>query len=314
MPNGLLLLDKPRGLSSNRALQTVRRAFGARRAGHVGTLDPLATGMLPICLDEATKIIAMIEGGRKAYSFGVSLGIRTSTGDAEGEPVESLPVPALSAAAIEAVLAGKRGEQSQTPPMYSALKRDGEPLYRLARAGIEVERAPRRVVFYRLELMQQSPTRLRLECECSKGTYVRVLAEEIAAALGTCGHVDALRRLWVEPFLDEPMLSLDAVLADASGVRLLPPDRAVDRLPALAFAAAEVEALRRGQSVSGAVASAPGDVPRASLALHLGRESSTAPLRVRLYRRADRADGKSEFLGLGEVVGAEVRPRRLFVG
>ena len=146
MPNGILLLDKPQGLTSNGALQRVRRAFGAKSAGHVGTLDPMATGMLPLCLDEATKVIAEIESGAKAYEFTLQLGTRTDTGDAEGQGVEVLPVPLLDHAAIEVVLSGFRGPQQQVPPMYSALKRDGRPLYELARQGLEwsVPRAPSR--------------------------------------------------------------------------------------------------------------------------------------------------------------------------
>lgn len=308
MPNGILLLDKPRGLSSNRALQTVRRALGARKAGHVGTLDPLATGMLPICLDEATKIISLIEGGRKAYAFGVSLGTRTATGDAEGAVVETQPVSVSTPQQLEAVLAGFRGEQQQVPPMYSALKRDGEPLYRLARAGIEVERAPRPVILYRLELRAQLPGRLVLECECSKGTYVRVLAEDIAAALGTCGHVDELRRLWVEPFAATTMLTLEATLADPSQAlrSLLPADQAVLVLPPLAFAEREVQVLQQGQAVSGAAAGTlPAGVSAQVAATATG--AMPAALRVRLYRLS------GEFLGLGEVVGSQVLPRRLFV-
>src|SRR5512134_2578318 len=140
MPSGIILLDKPQGLTSNGALQRVRKAFGARSAGHVGTLDPMATGMLPICLDEATKVIAEIESGGKAYEFTLQLGTRTDTGDAEGEKIESGSIPTLDNAAIEAVLGRFRGEQQQVPPMYSALKRDGRPLYELARQGLEVER------------------------------------------------------------------------------------------------------------------------------------------------------------------------------
>src|SRR5882672_1839809 len=166
MPTGIILLDKPKGLSSNGALQRVRKAFGARSAGHVGTLDPMATGMLPLCLDEATKIIAEIESGAKCYEFTLALGRRTTTGDADGEVVEEQPVPALTPSAVEAVLMRFRGTQSQVPPMYSALKRDGRPLYELARQGIEVERAARPVTIYELKLIDFDAESLTLDVTC----------------------------------------------------------------------------------------------------------------------------------------------------
>jgi tRNA pseudouridine55 synthase len=216
MPNGILLLDKPQGLTSNGALQRVRKAYGAESAGHVGTLDPMATGMLPICLDEATKVIAEIESGAKAYEFTVQLGTRTDTGDAEGQVAETQAVPPLDDAAVERVLARFRGVQQQVPPMYSALKREGQPLYALARKGIEVERAARTIDIRRLVFVGRGPDSLRLTCECAKGTYIRVLGEDIARALGTCGHLTQLRRPWVEPFRDMPMFSLDAAPARRS--------------------------------------------------------------------------------------------------
>src|ERR1041384_3397379 len=216
MPSGILLLDKPQGLSSNGALQRVRKAYRAASAGHVGTLDPMATGMLPICLDEATKVIAEIESGAKAYEFTIQLGARTDTGDAEGQVVERRDVPVRDAEPLEPVLSRFRGPQAQVPPMYSALKRDGKPLYELARQGIEVERAPRSIDIRALELRSRSPDSIELACECTKGTYIRVLGEDIARALGTLGYLTSLRRTWVAPFRDMPMLSLEAALAGAS--------------------------------------------------------------------------------------------------
>src|SRR4051812_40887470 len=171
MPNGILLLDKPKGLTSNGALQRVRKAYGAASAGHIGTLDPMATGMLPLCLDEATKVIAEIESGAKCYEFTVQLGARTDTGDAEGQIVAEQPVPALDARLIEHALVGFRGTTQQIPPMYSALKREGRPLYELARKGIEVERAARTIEIRRLELVAARSDALDLVCECAKGTY-----------------------------------------------------------------------------------------------------------------------------------------------
>lgn len=291
MPNGILLLDKPTGLTSNGALQRVRRAYGADSAGHVGTLDPMATGMLPVCLDEATKVIAEIESGAKAYEFTIELGSRTDTGDAEGTVVEERPIPAISADDIEAVLSRFRGVQQQVPPMYSALKRDGRPLYELARKGIEVERTARTIDIRELELVGRRPTSLDLVCECAKGTYVRVLGEDIARALGTLGHLTRLRRPWVEPFRGKPMVSLEAALegAAAGAGLLLPPDAALGQVPRATLDDAQVSAVRHGQAVR--CATDPVAPP--------GR-------RVRLYG----PDGA--FLGLAEATAeGELQPRRL---
>jgi tRNA pseudouridine55 synthase len=290
MPNGILLLDKPQGLTSNGALQRVRKAYGAASAGHVGTLDPMATGMLPICLDEATKVIAEIESGGKAYEFTVQLGTRTDTGDAEGQAVETQAVPPLDDAAVERVLGRFRGVQQQVPPMYSALKREGQPLYALARKGIEVERAARTIDIRRLELIERGHDVLRLNCECAKGTYIRVLGEDIARALGTCGHLTQLRRTWVEPFRDMPMVSLDAALAGATnGQALMAPDLALQGVPQATLTAEQVAAVRNGQ----AVRSQP--EPR----VEAGR-------RVRLYGPG------GVFLGLAEAQADGVlQPRRL---
>ncbi len=167
MPTGIILLDKPQGLTSNGALQRLRKAFGAQSAGHVGTLDPMATGMLPICLDEATKVIAEIESGAKAYEFTLRLGARTDTGDADGQVVQTLPVPTPDAATLEAVLARFRGVQSQVPPMFSALKRDGRPLYELARQGLEVDRPARTIEIRQLSLEARTGDSLRLRCDCA---------------------------------------------------------------------------------------------------------------------------------------------------
>ncbi|EQD57062.1 tRNA pseudouridine synthase B, partial [mine drainage metagenome] len=211
MPIGIVLLDKPAGLSSNAALQRVRRLYGAAKAGHAGSLDPLATGMLPICLDEATKIAGEILSSRKRYRFTILLGVSTRTGDREGQIVARANVPELAPQRIEAVLETFLGSGRQVPPMYSALKRAGRPLYELARAGVVVEREARPIEIFELRLLGQNGASLELETHCSKGTYVRVLAEDIARALGTCGHVTALRRLSVEPFEREPMQTLESI-------------------------------------------------------------------------------------------------------
>jgi tRNA pseudouridine55 synthase len=289
VPTGILLLDKPRGLSSNGALQRVRRAYGAAKAGHVGSLDPLATGMLPVCLDEATKVIGDVIEGRKCYRFEIALGRRTATGDLEGAVVEERPVPPLERGAVESVLSGFLGERLQVPPMYSALKHEGQPLYRLARAGIEIERAPRSIRVDRLELLALSAGMLELEMLCTKGTYVRTMAEDIAAALGTCGHAASLRRVYVEPFADAPMVALDRILAVAAAElpALLPADSALGHLPRAAFDAAAVARLRHGRDAQ------PLQAP-------------SKPGRCRMYG----ADG--EFLGIGEsAADGLVQPRRV---
>ena len=288
--NGILLLDKPRGLSSNAALQRVRRLLGADKAGHVGSLDPLATGMLPICLGEATKVAGDITAARKRYQFTIGFGQRTSTGDLEGEVVEQLAVPPLTAAQVELALAHFRGSQSQVPPMFSALKREGQPLYKLARAGITVERAPRHIEITELSLVQLGEGQLELTALCSKGTYIRVLAEDIARYLGTCGHVVALRRLYVEPFDHAPMHTLLEVEESCQGgsvPAMIAPDEA---LPGMASVHLPVELagrLAHGQSVVVA--------------------GGTATGKVRLY------DAQGRFMGLGEADGlGRVQPRRLF--
>lgn len=209
--HGVILLDKPAGMTSNRALQEVRRLLGARKAGHTGSLDPFATGMLPICLGEASKTAGFMLDAAKHYRATARLGVTTETGDPEGEITGQCPVPELDSAEIERVFARFRGPLSQVPPMYSALKRHGQPLYRLARRGMEVERAPRQVTIYRLERVSWEPPRLTFEVDCSKGTYVRTLAEDICRELGSCGHLIALRRLAVEPFREVEMVTLEAL-------------------------------------------------------------------------------------------------------
>lgn len=210
--DGVLLLDKPLGMSSTAAGQRVRRLLRIDKVGHVGSLDPLASGMLPLCLGEATKLAGEILEGDKVYRFTVSLGAATSTGDREGEIIETRPVPTLDAEQIERVLKTFLGESLQVPPMYSAIKQDGQPLYRLARAGKTVERQPRPIRIERLELVAQpEPHTLDCRVTCGKGTYVRVLAEDIARQLGTVGHVSLLRRERVAPFEPAQMVDLATV-------------------------------------------------------------------------------------------------------
>jgi tRNA pseudouridine55 synthase len=295
MPSGIVLLDKPAGISSNAALQRVRRLFGRVKGGHVGSLDPLATGMLPICLGEATKVAGDILAARKRYRFTIALGAATDTGDAAGALIASAPVRELTARDIDAALAAFTGALQQVPPMYSALKRAGQPLYRLARAGLTVERAARAIEVSELCLIAHAAGYLELEALCSKGTYVRVLAADIAAALGTLGHVTALRRLYVEPFQGEAMHGLEALEAAAASGELpalLGADWPLAQLPAVHLSAAQARRLLHGQGVESLT----------------GEGAAVAPpgARVRLY------DEGGRFIGIGEASGAgAVRPRRL---
>lgn len=215
--HGILLLDKPAGISSNQALQRVRRLFSARKAGHSGSLDPFATGMLPVCLGEATKTAAFMLESSKTYQAVIRLGCATTTGDIEGEIRQEMPVPELSREAIERALAGFLGDQAQVPPMYSALKHQGQPLYKLARQGLSIERKPRHIKIHRIELKAWEPPTLAFEVHCSKGTYIRTLAEDIANVLGSCGHLIALRRISVEPFDANAMVTLGALEAAVAG-------------------------------------------------------------------------------------------------
>ncbi|HET7649879.1 MAG TPA: tRNA pseudouridine(55) synthase TruB [Gammaproteobacteria bacterium] len=287
------MLDKPAGMTSNQALQHVRRLFNARKAGHTGSLDPLATGLLPLCFGEATKVSSFLLDADKRYAVTCKLGVRTRTGDAEGEVIETCQVPPLSEADIESVLATFRGDIEQIPPMYSALKHQGQRLYDLAREGVEVERAPRQVIIHALALVGHDPDALSLSVRCSKGTYIRTLVEDIAAALGTCAHVIELRRVAVGPYGGEdglPMHTLDELreLADQPGrldALLLPVDSAMSRWPEVRLGPDAAWYFQRGQAVV---------VPGAPTAGWL-----------RVY------DGE-RFLGLGEVIpDGRIAPRRL---
>lgn len=250
--NGVLLLDKPAGMSSNHALQRARRLFQAQKAGHTGTLDPMATGLLPVCFGEATKFSAHLLASDKVYRTRVELGVVTDTGDAEGEVVERLAVPALTATDVEAVLARFHGEIEQVPPMYSALKHQGRKLYELAREGKSIERAARRVTVYDARLVAFEGSAFELEVTVSKGTYVRTLAEDIGRALGSGAHISVLRRLATGPFGAEGMLTLEALTAlpdqDAREATLLPVDILAAHLPRLEVDADAARRLTHGQS------------------------------------------------------------------
>ena len=284
--DGVLLLDKPSGITSNAALQRVKRLLGAAKAGHVGTLDPLATGLLPICLGEATKFSGQMLAADKAYAADVQLGVTSDTGDAEGRITSRAEVHATRAE-VEAALLPFRGAIQQVPPLYSALKRDGRPLYAYARAGESVEREPRTVVIHALSLVQFDSPLLRIEVRCGKGTYIRVLAEDIGSALGCGGMLSGLRRLAVGPYDLAAATPLDALEALS-----LPQRRAL---------LAPVDSLLAGFSRVLLDAAA-------SRLLTTGRPAEcggTADGIYRLYGPAER------FLGLGEVVGGQLRARRL---
>ena len=250
--NGVLLLDKPGGMTSNAALQTVRRLLNAAKAGHTGTLDPMATGLLPLTFGEATKFSADLLNADKSYRATLKLGATTSTGDAEGAVLETRNV-AVTHADVDAVLSRFVGTIEQVPPMHSALKRDGRPLYELARAGAEVERAPRRITVHRLALIEHHGDAVVVDVDCSKGTYVRVLAEDIGRALGCGAHLSALRRTRAGRLSVGDAVSLTALQDMAPGerrARLLPEDELLASLATVRLDAAHAERFRQGQRLA----------------------------------------------------------------
>ncbi len=293
--SGVLLLDKPLGCSSNHILQKVKRLFGAAKAGHTGSLDPLATGMLPVCFGEATKISAFLLDSDKTYHLKCQLGVSTTTGDAEGEVVETLDASSISEQDVAAVLPAFIGDIEQVPPMYSALKHNGERLYKLARQGIEVERKPRPVTIYDIDFIdlstdEQGRVILELEVSCSKGTYVRTLVEDIAKVLNSCAHIIELRRLIVGPYDGDMMTIEQLALLAQQGEEVLdaclqPIDSGVADWPDVHLSADAAFYVQQGQPVM---------VPQ-------------APTHgwVRIY-------DQSNFLGLGEIQDdGMIAPRRM---
>lgn len=266
--DGVLLLDKPVGLSSNDALIKAKRVMNAKKAGHTGTLDPFATGLLPLCFGEATKFSQDLLEADKTYEATVHLGIKTDTGDTEGEAIETLPVD-VTVEQIEAALARFRGPILQVPPMYSALKRDGKALYEYAREGIVLEREARPVTIHALELIDYEASMLRIRVTCSKGTYVRVLGEDIGAALGTGAHLNALRRIQVGALTLDGMITLEALQAHAEPRSLLAPvDALLSTFPAVELTPELAKRFLNGQRLA------------------LGKEAVTVPAeqgRVRVY-------------------------------
>ncbi|WP_305822601.1 tRNA pseudouridine(55) synthase TruB [Massilia brevitalea] len=248
--DGVLLLDKPVGLSSNDALIKAKRVMNAKKAGHTGTLDPFATGLLPLCFGEATKFSQDLLEADKTYEATVHLGIMTNTGDTEGEAIETLPVD-VTLAQIEAALARFRGPILQVPPMYSALKRDGKALYEYAREGIVLEREARPVTIHGLELIAYEAPMLKIRVTCSKGTYVRVLGEDIGAALGCGAHLNALRRIQVGALTMDGMITLEALQAHAEPLSLLAPvDALLSSFPAVALTAELSKRFLNGQRLA----------------------------------------------------------------
>jgi tRNA pseudouridine55 synthase len=284
--HGILLLDKPLGLSSAGAVARAKYLFNARKAGHTGSLDPLASGLLPICFGEATKFGAQLLDADKTYRVTVRLGERTPSADRESEVIEKRELAPYSAEQLARALAEFPREYSQVPPMHSALKQDGKPLYEYARAGITRERAARAIVIHGLQMLDWQPPDLSFDVHCTKGTYVRVLAEDLAAQLGTIGHLTGLRRLGVAPFGAERQWSFEALEPLSPAARegvLLPVDAALMGWPRLDLAASGVNAFRQGQTVPVPVAP-PGTLE--------------TPGTVRIY-----AAGLG-FLGLGEIQAA----------
>lgn len=290
---GIVLVDKPAGATSNRVLQQVKALFKAQKAGHTGTLDPLATGMLPVCLGTATRVSGLMLNASKTYVVTAQFGAGTDTGDVTGTVTESDDCSPLSHDAIEAAVAGLRGIIQQVPPMYSALKQDGKRLYELARAGIEVERKPRQVEIHSLSIESLSWPAIELRVHCSKGTYVRTLVTDLAAKLGTFAHVTALRRLGVGPYDASGMvtpaeLEVEAALGlDVLDQRLISIDTALVAYPSLQLSGLDAEALRQGRRVPGI--------------------SGAMEQVYRIYGAGQ------EFIGLAEIVDSgELKPKQIF--
>jgi tRNA pseudouridine55 synthase len=290
--DGLLLLDKPSGVSSNHALQQVKRLFAAAKAGHTGSLDPLASGLLPVCFGQATRLSAFLLDSYKSYRADILLGSTTTTGDAEGLIKRERPVPSLDEHRLRATLGRFVGPISQIPPMYSALKSAGVRLYEYARAGIEIERPARTVTIYELNLLAYSGDRLALQVCCSKGTYIRALAEDIGETIGCGAHLENLRRTGVGRFRIENAWTIDRLQALPAEIRddqcLLPLDEAVANLPKLELATESVHCASQGKTVEVFDPPPPGW--------------------VRMYTQ------DSRFFGVGEVLpDRRLAPRKLFL-
>jgi tRNA pseudouridine55 synthase len=291
---GIIVIDKPTGRSSNHVLQQVKRLFDAKKAGHTGSLDPLATGVLPVCLGEATKVSSYLLDGDKRYHVTCQLGVTTDSGDSDGNVVAEMAIPAITEQSLLAVLPAFTGLQQQVPPMYSALKFQGQPLYKLARQGIEIERKSRTVTIYAISLLSYTSDSFTLDVTCSKGTYIRTLVEDISHALNTGGHVIMLRRVSAAGYDITQSVSIEALEQIAQqGVAaldklLLPAEQALPHWPSVQASDEQVVALRHGQQIQ--------------------VEQAFESAQIRLF---DQQDG---FLGLGEMTETGViSPKRVFV-
>lgn len=286
----MLLLDKPFGISSNNALQQARRLYQAEKAGHTGNLDPLATGMLPLCLGEATKFSQFLLDANKTYQAVVKLGQTTATGDSEGEVLSTHPVN-VSRSQVEKVLQSFVGTISQVPPMHSALKHQGKALYTYARAGVEIERKPREVTIYQLGLDEFNGDELSITVSCSKGTYIRVLAEDIGKALGCGAYMSALRRTVIGAFQLNRAVTLTQLevldLAERDAL-LLPVDALIETMPKVVLDSESAHYFKQGQAI--------------------WRAKQATGAILRLY------DDQDCFLGIGEVMlDGKIAPKRLVV-
>lgn len=292
--DGIVVLDKAIGISSNRALQEVKRIFDAQKAGHTGSLDPLATGVLPLCLGEATKVSQFLLDSDKKYRARLKLGIRTDSGDSEGVEIDRNVDFQLTERQIQEALAAFRGEIEQVPPMHSALKVNGVPLYKMARKGESIEREPRRVTVYSIELTAFEGDELELEIACSKGTYIRTIADDLGQALGCGAHIIALRRTQAGAFTEADCITAQALQAEreqrgltAIDERLIPMDKAIEDLPEVVLPSITASFVKNGQPV---------------LVRHLPEEGL-----VRLY-------DQEQFIGIGCIDDdGMVAPRRLIV-
>lgn len=284
--DGIVLLDKPEGITSNDLLQKVRRVYQAKKAGHTGALDPFATGLLPICLGEATKVSGLLLDSDKRYQATLKLGEATDTADKDGNLVLTEDVPELNEEKIQAVLSEFMGEVMQVPPMYSALKFQGKPLYEYARKGIEIERPARKVQLLELKLVEFNDNEIKFEVFCSKGTYVRTLGEDIAKALGTVGHLTALRRTQTGSLTAEDMHDLETISQDANAY-LMPLDLPLKHLQAIHLNAEDTQTIQHGGKLA---------IPQPDTDL------------VRFY------DPEGRFFGVGEwqVEKQLLKPKRLF--
>ena len=288
--NGILLLDKPLMLSSNHAIQKIKKQFNIRKVGHTGTLDPLATGLLPVCMGQATRISRFLINSDKTYRALIMLGTRTSTGDKEGEIIETCSSDvSTNTAYIDKVLKSFIGEQKQIPPMYSALKHNGERLYKLAQKGLNVSRKARSINIYSIDLISINDDYLEVIIECSKGTYIRTLAEDIAKKLGTVGHIDQLRRLNIKCFHDQSMFSFNQIMkAKSINQFLLPIDIPLKHLAKKDFSESESSMFING------------------LSIQTNQRSDNESDYIRIY------NDESVFLGVGLYSNGYIKPKIVF--